>query len=95
MCGRHGALGLADAVNNVLQQLPSPGTPVHQDTGMGTSPNQYHGYSRSQGTHDRPQGLILLGETLGNNPSDPFLVGEDAFIQDCLRGHRGRCCGLT
>ena len=33
-----------------------------------------------------PRGLILLGEALGNNPSDPFSVGEEAFIQNHLRG---------
>ena len=32
------------------------------------------------------RGLILLGEALGSNPSDPFPVGEEAFIQDHLRG---------
>ena len=25
------------------------------------------------------RGLILVGEALGNNPSDPFPVGEEAF----------------
>ena len=39
-----------------------------------------------RGLHKDPRGLTPLGEALGNNPSDPFPVGEEAFIQDHLRG---------
>ena len=44
------------------------------------------GLRRLRGQMTDPRGLILLGEALGNNPSDPFPVGEEAFIQDHLRG---------
>ena len=30
---------------------------------------------------------ILLGEALGSNPSNPLPMGDEAFIQDHLRGH--------
>ena len=32
-----------------------------------------------------PQGLIILGETLGENPTDPYSISNQAFIQDHLR----------
>ena len=32
------------------------------------------------------RGLVILGETLGHMSVDSFLVGEDAFVHDHLRG---------
>ena len=33
-----------------------------------------------------PKGLVILGEALGNNPSDSLAVGNEAFVADRLRG---------
>ena len=32
-----------------------------------------------------PRGLIVLGEVLGEDPTDPYPMGNEAFIQDRLR----------
>ena len=32
-----------------------------------------------------PRGLIILGEALGEDPTDPYPMGNEAFIQDHLR----------
>ena len=32
-----------------------------------------------------PRGLIILGEALGEDPQDPYPMGNEAFIQDHLR----------
>ena len=31
------------------------------------------------------RGLIILGEALGEDPTDPYPLGNEAFIQDHLR----------
>ena len=32
-----------------------------------------------------PRGLIILGEALGEDPTDPYPMGNEAFILDHLR----------
>ena len=32
-----------------------------------------------------PQGLIILGEALGEDPADPYPLGNETFIQDHVR----------
>ena len=32
-----------------------------------------------------PGGLMILGEALGNDPTDPYPIGNEVFIQDRLQ----------
>ena len=88
-------IGPADALNNALAELPA----LLRASGLELQPTKTQVWApriqnlmrvpalrelRSQMAD--PRGLILLGEALGNNPSDPFPVGDEAFIQDHLRG---------
>ena len=89
-------IGPADAVSDALLQLPD----LRRASGLGLQPTKTQIWAprlnnnilripalRELRSHMKdPRGLILLGEALGNNPSDPFPVGEEAFIQDHLRG---------
>ena len=85
-------IGPADAVNNALARLPT----LLRASGLELQPSKtqvwaprMHNLMRVPALRNQMKdlrGLILLGEALGNNPSDPFPVGEEAFIQDHLRG---------
>ena len=88
-------IGPADDVNNALSQLPT----LLRASGLELQPSKTQVWAprmnnimrvpalrRLRGQMTDPRGLVLLGEALGNNPSDPFPVGEEAFIQDHLRG---------
>ena len=33
-----------------------------------------------------PRGLVILGDALGNQPTDSFPMGDDAFVSDHLQG---------
>ena len=88
-------IGPADAVNNALAQLPN----LLRASGLELQPSKTQVWApRMQNLMRVPalrklrsqmkdaRGLVLLGEALGSNPSEPFPVGEEAFSQDHLRG---------
>ena len=87
-------LGPADAIAEILQALPR----ALAGTGLSLQPQktQLWAPQSDQITHhpslklmqDRmkdPRGLIILGEALGEEPTDPHPLGNEAFIQDHLR----------
>ena len=88
-------VGPADDIANMIQELPraltSTGLSLHpQKTQFwATQGDQNHTpprvENRLQSQDERFRGLIILGEALGEDPTDPYLLGNEAFIQDQTR----------
>ena len=87
-------VGPADDIAEILQTLPRAisGTGLslqHQKTQLWApdsdqithNPNLKH----IQVQMKDPRTLIILGEALGEDPTDPYPMGNEAFIQDHLR----------
>ena len=90
-------VGPADDIARVLQELPR----ALADTGLSLQPQRHnYGHlapSRSpiirysdvccgmQEQMKDPKGLVILREALRDDPTDPYPVGTEAFIQDHLR----------
>ena len=87
-------LGPADDVAQVLQDLPR----AVEGTGLSLQPQktqvwapqeeqiqQHPHLRRLRDQMKDPRGLIILGEALGEDPTDPYPMGNEAFISDHLR----------
>ena len=87
-------VGPADDIAEILQTLPRA---IH-DTGLSLQPQKTqlwapNGDQITQHPHLKtiqaqmkdPRGLITLGEALSEDPTDPYPMGNEAFIQDHLR----------
>ena len=80
-------IGPADDIARVLQELPRAlthaGLSRKHNCGL-RAPSSSN--IRSSGTCRNRWGLVIFGEALGDNPTDPYLVGAETFIQDHLQG---------
>ena len=87
-------VGPADDIAEVIQKLPR----AIGDTGLSLQPQktqlwapqsdqitQHPSLKLMQTQMKDPRGLIILGEALGEDPTDPYPMGNEAFIQDHLR----------
>ena len=87
-------VGPADDIADILQTLPR----AIKDTGLSLQPQKTQlwapdGDQIAQNPHLKriqtqmkdPRGLIILGEALGEDPTDPYPMGNKAFILDHLR----------
>ena len=87
-------LGPADDVAQVLQDLLR----AVEGTGLSLQPQktqvwapqeeqiqQHPHLRRLRDQMKDPRGLIILGEALGEDPTDPYPMGNEAFISDHLR----------
>ena len=87
-------LGPADEVAQVIQDLPR----ALDGTGLSLQPNKTQLWApqeeqilnhphlkRLRAQMKDPRGLIILGEALGEDPTDPYPMGNEAFISDHLR----------
>ena len=87
-------VGPADDIAEILQTLPR----AISDTGLslqrqktqlwalyGDQVTQNPILKHIQTQMKDPRGLIILGEALGEDPTDPYPMGNEAFIQDHLR----------
>ena len=87
-------LGPADEVAQTIQDLPR----ALEGTGLSLQPNKTQLWApqeeqilnqphlkRLRDQMKDPRGLIILGEALGEDPTDPYPMGNEAFIGDHLR----------
>ena len=87
-------VGPADDIAEILQTLPR----AISDTGLSLQPQKTQLWTPDGGQvtqnpslkHIQAQkkdlrGLIILGEALGEDPTDPYPMGNEAFLQDHLR----------
>ena len=86
--------GPADDIAHILQDLPR----ALAGTGLSLQPRKtqlwapdgdqiaQHPHLKHMQTHMKdPRGLIILGVGLGEDPTDPYPLGNEAFILDHLR----------
>ena len=84
----------ADDVVQILQELPR----ALEGTGLNLQPQktqlwapdgdqilQHPHLKQIQTQMKDPRGLIILGEALGEDPTDPYPMGNEAFVLDHLR----------
>ena len=79
-------VGPADDIAQILQDLPG----ALAGTGLSLQPPKNTMVTKSLLRHIQaqmkdPRGLIILGEALGEDPTDPYPMGNEAFILDHLR----------
>ena len=87
-------VGPADDIAQILQDLPR----ALAGTGLSLQPQktqlwapdgdqiaQHPRLKHVQAQMKDPRGLIILGEALGEDPTDPYPMGNEAFILDHLR----------
>ena len=87
-------VGPADDIAEILQTLPR----AIRDTGLSLQPQKTQlwapdGDQIAQNPHLKriqtqmkdPRGLIILGEALGEDPTDPYPMGNEAFTLDHLQ----------
>ena len=87
-------VGPADDVAQILQELPR----ALEGTGLSLQPQktqlwapdgdqilQHPHLKQIQTQMKDPRGLIILGEALGEDPTDPYPMGNEAFILDHLQ----------
>ena len=86
--------GPADDIADMIQALPR----ALEHSGLSLQPQktqlwaprsdqitQHPGLRLIHAKMKDPRGLIILGETLGEDPTDPYPLGNETFIQDHLR----------